>query len=90
MNRLLAFLLVTCTATTFACRPNPYHDLSFGRRNLAYPPSRTEPFNPAGHRVGTSVGELAPEIRGVDLDGIPFKTSDYRGQVVVLNFFGNW
>ena len=37
-----------------------------------------------------SVGKEAPEIEGEDLDGKPFKLSDYRGKVVVLDFWGNW
>jgi hypothetical protein len=32
----------------------------------------------------------APEISGADIDGKPFKLSDYRGKVVVLDFWGNW
>jgi hypothetical protein len=36
------------------------------------------------------VGKVAPEIEGKDLDGTPFKLSDYRGKVVVLDFWGNW
>ena len=36
------------------------------------------------------VGQVAPEIEGEDLDGVPFKLSDYRGKVVVLDFWGNW
>jgi hypothetical protein len=36
------------------------------------------------------VGKTAPEIVGVDLDGKHFKLSDYRGKVVVLDFWGNW
>jgi len=38
----------------------------------------------------TSVGALAPEIAASDLDGVPFKLSDYRGKVVLLDFWGNW
>jgi hypothetical protein len=37
-----------------------------------------------------SVGKAAPEIAGEDLDGKKFKLSDYRGKVVVLDFWGNW
>jgi hypothetical protein len=37
-----------------------------------------------------SVGKTAPEIDGEDLDGKKFKLSDYRGKVVVLDFWGNW
>jgi hypothetical protein len=36
------------------------------------------------------VGQTAPEIDGEDLDGVKFKLSDYRGKVVVLDFWGNW
>jgi len=36
------------------------------------------------------VGELAPEIEGEDLTGEAFQLSDYRGQVVLLDFWGHW
>jgi hypothetical protein len=36
------------------------------------------------------LGMVAPEIEGRDLDGVAFKLSDYRGKVVVLDFWGNW
>ena len=35
-----------------------------------------------------AIGKLAPEISGVDVDGRKFKLSDYRGKVVVLDFWG--
>ncbi|WP_406694252.1 TlpA disulfide reductase family protein [Singulisphaera sp. Ch08] len=37
-----------------------------------------------------SVGMLAPEIEGTDVDGGPLRLSDYRGKVVVLVFWGTW
>jgi peroxiredoxin len=37
-----------------------------------------------------SVGQVAPEITGRDLDGVSFKLSDYRGKVVLLTFSGDW
>jgi len=37
-----------------------------------------------------SVGKPAPEIEGEDQDGKRFKLSDYRGKVVLLDFWGNW
>jgi LSD1 subclass zinc finger protein len=40
--------------------------------------------------VGTNIGQLAQEIEGEDIDGVPFKLSDYRGKVVVLDFWGHW
>jgi len=36
------------------------------------------------------VGKEAPDIKGGDLDGKEFKLSDYRGKVVMLDFWGNW
>lgn len=36
------------------------------------------------------VGCRAPEIAGVDTDGVPFKLSDYLGKVVLLDFWGFW
>ena len=40
--------------------------------------------------VGFEVGNMAPEIRGQDVDGVAFKLSDYRGKVVLLDFWGDW
>ncbi len=37
-----------------------------------------------------SVGKPAQEIEGEDIDGKTFKLSDYRGKVVVLDFWGHW
>ena len=39
---------------------------------------------------GPQVGEAAPDISGVDIDGKEFKLSDYRGKVVLLDFWGFW
>jgi cytochrome oxidase Cu insertion factor (SCO1/SenC/PrrC family) len=48
------------------------------------------PYSPSRAPAGLNVGDLAPEIEGEDLDGRPFKLSDYRGKVVVLDFWGHW
>ena len=37
-----------------------------------------------------SVGKVAPEIAAEDIAGIDFKLSDYRGKVVMLDFWGHW
>lgn len=37
-----------------------------------------------------AIGKTAPEITGEDVDGVKFKLSDYRGKVVVLDFWGFW
>jgi hypothetical protein len=44
------------------------------------------PHDPAGLAVGKS----APDIVGRDADGKPMKLSDFKGRVVVLDFFGDW
>jgi hypothetical protein len=36
------------------------------------------------------LGQVAPDIAGEDIEGVAFKLSDYRGKVVVLDFWGNW
>ncbi|MFO0983276.1 MAG: hypothetical protein U1E76_16340 [Planctomycetota bacterium] len=36
------------------------------------------------------LGMVAPDIHGKDAEGVEFKTSDYRGKVVVVDFWGYW
>lgn len=47
------------------------------------PPQESAPAVP-------TIGRLAPEIVGQDVDGQPMKLSDYRGKVVMLDFWGHW
>jgi hypothetical protein len=37
-----------------------------------------------------SAGLPGLEIEGADVDGRHLRLSDYRGQVVMLDFWGNW
>jgi AhpC/TSA family len=37
-----------------------------------------------------AIGKTAPDIEGTDFDEVAFKLSDYRGKVVVLDFWGDW
>jgi cytochrome oxidase Cu insertion factor (SCO1/SenC/PrrC family) len=50
--------------------------------------------NPRAPAIGQAasevIGEAAPEIDGEDLDRKAFKLSDYRGKVVLLDFWGHW
>jgi len=39
---------------------------------------------------GIEKGDRAPEITGTDLDGVDFKLSDYKGKIVMLDFWGDW
>lgn len=40
--------------------------------------------------IGTEKGQMAPNITGVDLDGKSFSLADYDGQVIMLDFWGDW
>jgi hypothetical protein len=44
------------------------------------------PHNPAD----LEIGKAAPDIQGKDVNGKSFKLSEYRGKVVVLDFWGDW
>jgi hypothetical protein len=57
-----------------------YADTNFGRK------ARGE----ENRAVGLNVGNLAPEFTTQDSEGVTFKLSDYRGKVVVLDFWGFW
>ncbi|MBL8852351.1 MAG: redoxin domain-containing protein [Planctomycetaceae bacterium] len=46
--------------------------------------------NPVIDEANLEIGKVAPEIIGSDFDGVEFKLSDYRGKVVVLDFWGDW
>lgn len=35
-----------------------------------------------------AAGQLAPDITGTTIDGIPFRLADLRGQPVIVNFWG--
>lgn len=40
--------------------------------------------------IGLSQGKMAPDFSLKDMDGKEVKLSDYRGKIVILNFFGVW
>src|SRR5947209_1493863 len=52
--------------------------------NKTPPPPTRQAGEPS---MGLHVGQRAPEIEGRDLAGVPFKLSDYRGKVVLLDFW---
>ena len=57
-----------------------YSDTDFGTRMLA---ERTRPED-------LEAGKEAPEFQGRTIDGHEFKLSDYRGKVVLIDFYGFW
>ena len=36
------------------------------------------------------VGKSAPKLEGQDLDGLTFSLAEYRGKIVMLDFWGDW
>src|SRR6516162_2547749 len=45
--------------------------------------------NPPPH-LGVDEGDRAVELEGVDVSGKPLKLSDFRGKVVMLDFWATW
>jgi hypothetical protein len=45
---------------------------------------------PEFEKTRLQIGMESPDIAGEDMDGVAFKLSDYRGKVVVLDFWGFW
>jgi peroxiredoxin len=39
---------------------------------------------------GREVGNQAPEIVGADINGTPVRLSEFRGKVVLINFWATW
>ncbi len=97
-HKLLAVALLVAFAITTGCK-EPVEE---AKPTKPKQPSSTiaPPADPASanskpaarYRVsgGPTIGTEAPEIVGVDLDGVEFKLSDYRGKVVMLDFYGDW
>jgi hypothetical protein len=41
-------------------------------------------------RRDLAIGRTAPDIQGEDVDGLTLSLDQYRGRVIVLDFWGNW
>jgi hypothetical protein len=64
---------------------NDYPDLEIRDRNIA-----TALKAKKEAAVKFAIGKIAPEIIGKDVDGNEMKLSDYKGKIVVLDFWGDW
>ncbi len=77
--------LVTEVESLFAKVEKEYGDINSGRGTLGKLAAAE-----LNEIRNLGVGKPSPEISGADLDGKPFKLSDYKGKVVVVNFWGDW
>jgi hypothetical protein len=58
--------------------------------SLAAPTTGPSDAPSAAPKTGLEVDQTAPEIKGQSVNGKAMKLSDYRGKVVLLDFFGDW
>lgn len=50
-----------------------------------------QPGNAQAKEAQTAkIGEEAPDLEMVDINGRPFRPTDYKGNVIILNFFATW
>ncbi len=52
--------------------------------------AETKPAAPEARVEMLKIGALAPDFPATDVDGKPVKISDYRGKVVILDFWATW
>jgi hypothetical protein len=65
-----------------------YAEVSFGRGKLGDQVKRLQTqMEKVAARL---IGMPAPEIEAEDVDGKKFKLSDYKGKVVMIDFWGDW
>lgn len=70
---------------------NQENPRSPGPNNNAGPQGNPNAVAKGGNGTpGVQIGNTARDISGEDIDGQPFKLSDYRGKVVLLDFWGDW
>ena len=74
----IIILLVLITLTLASCNLQPRKDSS----------NSIKSDNTAA--VGITQGKMAPDFKLKNIDGIEVKLSDYKGKIVILNFFGVW
>ena len=80
----LAFNLVLFATAAFC--------FSFAYNNWIGPEANAE-FNPevvATAKVGTKVGDMAPELAFKSPEGKEIKLSDLKGKIVLIDFWASW
>ena len=60
------------------------------RSEQGEPKAQTQPAVKPHDPEALEIGAVAPDIEGEDVDGARLKLSDYRGKVVVVDFWGDW
>jgi peroxiredoxin len=73
----------TAAANPTAIPSTPEHSTGFGSITGAAA-AMNSPIS------GTNIGDVAPDFQTVTETGKTTRLSDYRGQVVLLNFWGTW
>lgn len=90
---LIALIVVVFFVTGGAIYAGLFHDWSPSTNAL---PPREEtsaqlpPAGPTAISTGTKVGQTAPDFTLQGLDGKSISLSDFRGRVVILDFWANW
>ena len=55
-----------------------------------YTAEETKPKAPPAAVAMLKVGAAAPDFSATDVDGKPVKVSDYRGKIIILDFWATW
>lgn len=63
---------------------------SSGTGSASEETAQDEAADPSARKIGIAKGELAPDFVLKDLQGESVRLSDYRGRVVLLNFWATW
>ena len=54
------------------------------------PPKRSQVRSPRRPQTAVTVGDEILDITGKDIDGVEFSLSEYRGKVMMIDFWGDW
>ena len=69
--------------------PKNYREIARGKLARLRPNSAGKASS-GSLSVSLEIGSVAPEIVGTNIEGRKMRLSDYRGKVVVLDFWGDW